>query len=152
MKKFFLFTFIALAFIQVNAQRNGTAPLKKGDLQLNFGTGFSNHGIPVYASLDIALHKDVTLTPQLNIKFDDDNVRFGLLAKADYHWNYLIGIPSDWDFYSGARIGIDFGDDMDVDFGIQIGGRWYFNPKWALNLELAAGTGIGTAIGVSYKL
>jgi len=134
------------------AQKDGVAPLAKGQKQLNFGTGFSNNGIPIYVSMDFALHKDVTLSPEVHVKFDD-KVKGGILLKADYHWNYLIGIPNNWDFYSGARLGFDFGDnDFFPDFGIQVGGRWYWSSKWGMNLEIAGGTGFGTTFGLSMKL
>lgn len=71
MKK--IITLIALSFILTGlyAQKDGVAPLAKGDKQLNFGTGFTDNGIPVYVSMDFALHKDVTLTPEVHVKFDD---------------------------------------------------------------------------------
>lgn len=153
MKKTTLFLSLALIAIFAIAQpKTGIAPLDKGGLQLNFGTGFSNHGLPLYASLDIALHKDITLTPQINTKFEPGEVHFGSLVKCDYHWNYLIGIPSNWDFYAGMRAGFDIGHDFYPEFGIQVGGRWYFAPKWGLNLEFAGGTGYETTFGMSYKL
>lgn len=151
MKKTLLFTMLLLFTAGLFAQKGGVAPLAKGDKQLNFGAGFSSNGLPVYVSMDFAVHKDVTITPQVNVKFDD-NTNFGILFKADYHWNYLIGIPSNWDFYAGARVGVDFGDDTDLDLGIQVGGRWYWSDRWGLNLELGGGTGFGTTLGVSMKL
>ena len=151
MKKISIIILSLLIGVALQAQKGGVAPLAKGDLQINFGTGFSNHGLPVYVSLDIAVHKDVTITPEVHIKFDDD-VRGGALFKADYHWNYLIGIPNNWDFYSGARVGLDFGDDLEPDFGIQVGGRWYWSERWGLNLELAGGAGYGATFGLSVKL
>jgi hypothetical protein len=151
MKKVFLAVALIYASTALFAQKDGIAPLAKGEQQLNFGLGFSTQGIPIYVSYDFSVHKDVTITPQINIKFDD-NIRFGVLFKADYHWNYLIGIPNNWDFYSGARIGIDFGEDVDLDLGIQVGGRWYWSERWGLNLEIAGGTGFGTVVGVSMKV
>ena len=151
MKKITLLITLSFAVTMLLAQNRGVAPLAKGDKQLNFGTGFSNNGIPVYVSMDFALHKDVTLTPEVHVKFDDD-FKGGILLKADYHWNYLIGIPDNWDFYAGARAGFDFGDDFTPDIGIQVGGRWYWSEKWGMNLELGGGTGFGTTFGLSMKL
>lgn len=74
------------------------------------------------------------------------------MVKADYHWNYLIRIPENRDFYAGVRAGIHFGGDIVPDLGIQVGGRWYWNEKWALNLELGGGTGFGTTFGLNMKL
>ena len=151
-KKIGLIVAILFVTTAMYAQNGGVAPLAKGEQQLNFGLGFNNNGIPLYVSYDFAVHKDVTVTPQLNVTLDD-NVRFGFLVKGDYHWNYLIGIPSNWDFYSGLRLGFDFYDGgSDLDLGIQVGGRWYWSERWALNLEIAGGTGFGTTLGVSLKM
>lgn len=151
-KKIGLLLAVLLASITIYAQNGGVAPLAKGEQQLNFGLGFSDYGVPLYASYDFAVHKDVTVTPQLNVNIDDD-VRFGIMVKGDYHWNYLIGIPSNWDFYSGLRLGINFyNSSSDIDLGIEVGGRWYWSEKWGLNLEIAGGTGFGSTIGVSMKM
>ena len=155
MKKITLLAIAILFGFAGFAQGGGVAPLAKGEMQINFGTGFSSRGLPVYASLDIALHKDVTLTPEVHTRLPlegDDDFSGGIMVKADYHWNYLIGIPSNWDFYAGARAGINFGGDIFPDLGIQVGGRWYWNDNWGLNLELAGGTGFGTTFGLSVKL
>lgn len=151
MKKLLLLLTLAFFLTALNAQNGGVAPLAKGEKQLNFGTGFTNWGLPVYASVDFAVHKDVTVTPGVNLKIGD-NFSGGFLVKGDYHWNYLIGIPSNWDFYAGARVGIDFGSELDLDIGIQVGGRWYWSEKWGLNVEIGGGTGFGTTFGLSMKL
>jgi len=152
MKKIITLMTLAFMLTALNAQKNGVAPLAKGDKQFNFGTGFTNHGIPVYASIDFGLHKDVTLTPEVHAKFDK-NFKAGFLVKADYHWNYLIGIPANWDFYAGARAGFDFGgEDLIPNLGIQVGGRWYWSEKWGMNLEFGGGTGFGSTFGLSLKL
>jgi len=152
MKKTVLIVLALLFSAGIYAQNRGVAPLAKGDKQLNFGTGFSSNGLPVYVSMDFAVHKDVTISPQVHVKFDDDDVKGGILVKGDYHWNYLIGIPSNWDFYAGARVGVDFGDATDLNLGIHVGGRWYWSDKWGLNLELGGGTGFGTQFGLSMIL
>ena len=151
MKKITLLIALLVSVSILFAQKNGVAPLAKGEKQVNFGTGFSNHGIPIYASFDIALHKDVTITPEAHMKFGD-GFKGGVLLKADYHWNYLIGIPSNWDFYAGVRVGFDAGGDFFLDAGAQVGGRWYWSDIWGVNLEIGGGTGFGTTVGVSMKL
>jgi hypothetical protein len=154
MKKILLFVLLSFLFSGMYAQGDGVAPLAKGEKQLNFGLGFSNHGLPIYGSFDIALHKDVTITPEVHlwIPFPGNSFGGGAMCKADYHWNYLIGIPSNWDFYAGARVGFSFSDQFYPEFGIQVGGRWYWDEKWGLNVELAGGTGFGTTFGLSMKL
>jgi len=143
---------VALVFISgtIFAQ-SGAAPLSKGDRQLNFGLGFSSNGLPVYAGMDFAFHNDWTAGPVIKLVFDD-NFGFGALGRIDYHWNRLIGIPSNWDFYLGAAMGVISQDEFDFDFGLQIGGRWYWSDKWGVNLEFGGGTGYNTSVGVSMKM
>lgn len=129
----------------------GAAPLSKGEKQLNFGLGFNNHGLPLYGTMDFAIHNDWTLGPVVKIVFGDD-VWFGALGRVDYHWNRLLNIPSNWDFYAGASIGFLAGGDFELDAGVQVGGRWYWSDKWGLNLEFGGGTGYGTSFGLSMKL
>lgn len=131
--------------------QDGVAPLSKGQKQLNFGTGFSGRGIPVYATMDFAFHNDWTIGPVVKVVIDDD-FGFGALGRVDYHWNRLIGIPSNWDFYLGGSVGFIAGNDFDLDLGIQVGGRWYWSDKWGINLEFGGGTGYGSSFGLSMKL
>lgn len=151
MKKLTILFVLAFILTAVHAQNDGVAPLAKGEKQLNFGTGFSSNGLPVYVSMDFAVHKDVTVTPVVNMKFGD-NIKGGFLVAGDYHWNYLIGIPSNWDFYAGAHLGFDFGDAFDPNIGVHVGGRWYWSEKWGLHAEIGGGTGYGTTVGLSMKL
>ena len=151
MKKNYLIIVLAALAMSGMAQRGGVAPLAKGEKQINFGTGISEHGVPAYFSMDFALHKDVTLTPYVNAKFGN-GLYFGGGCKADYHWNYLMGLTKKWDFYSGAHAGFDFGHSVYPQFGIQAGGRWYFNDRWALNAEVGGGTGFASTFGMSFKL
>jgi hypothetical protein len=150
MKKILLVTGMMFMLVSMMAQ-TGQAPLSKGDKQLNFGLGFSGYGLPVYAGMDFAFHNDWTAGPVVKLVIDDDT-KIGALGRVDYHWNRLINIPSNWDFYLGANIGFLSGNDFDLDLGLQVGGRWYWDEKWALNLEFGGGTGYGTSLGVSMKL
>lgn len=150
MKKFTLI--IGLLFVaQFIMAQEGAAPLSKGQKQLNFGLGFSDGGLPTYVGMDFAFHNDWTAGPVLKLIFDND-MKFGALGRVDYHWNRLIGIPSDFDFYTGASAGFLSGDGDNFRWGIQVGGRWYWSEKWGLNFEFGGGVGYGGALGVSMKL
>lgn len=154
MKRLLLLVTLSVFCTGIFAQGGGVAPLMKGDKQINFGVGFSTHGVPVYFDLDFAIHKDITLTPELHavFPFPGHSFRGGFLFKADYHWNYLIGIPRNFDFYAGARVGLSFGDDLFPEFGVQVGGRWYWSERWGMNAEFGFGTGFGATFGLSYIL
>jgi hypothetical protein len=149
MKKITLLVGMILLAATMFAQ--GAAPLSKGEKQLNFGLGFSGRGIPVYGSMDFAIHNDWTVAPVVKLVIDDD-FGIGVLGRVDYHWNRLMNIPSNWDVYLGAGVGFISGDNFDLSLGIQIGGRYYWSQKWGINLEFGGGTGYGTSIGVSMKM
>jgi len=142
-----IIAFIAFAVLGFSQ----SAPLSKGGKQLNFGLGFSSHGIPAYVGMDFAFHNDWTAGPVIKVVIDED-VYIGALGRVDYHWNRLLEIPRNWDFYLGANVGFLSGEDNGLDLGLQLGGRYYWSDKWGLNLEFGGGTGYGTSIGLSMKL
>ncbi len=143
----------ALMFSGLIFAQDGKAPLSKGEMQLNFGLGFSIDGLPVYGGIDVAVHDDITVGG--NMAFDLAGFDYMILnARGDYHWNRLMGIPSNWDFYTGLNLGGSVGMgsyDSGLHLDIHLGGRWYWNEKWALNMEIGGGTGFGSSIGVSMK-
>jgi len=142
------------------------SPLPKGSKQVNFGLGFSSHGIPIYGGMDFAVHDNVSVGFDLSYRGYNNNEYkhsiFGIAGRVDYHWNKLLNIPANWDFYAGANIGFSIwsepddnyhGDDYSgLGLGIQVGGRYYFNDNWGINLELGGGNRMsGGRIGMSYK-
>jgi len=149
---------IILLFVTVNAFAQ--SPIGDGGQQFNFGVGLSNSGFPVYASYDFGVHPDITVAPMVQFNLDGfDYMIFS--GRGDYHFNTLLDIPQTWDFYAGLNVGFAayFGDDngdndgiSGLDLGAQIGGRWYWNDKWGLNLEFAGGKGWGTRFGLSMKM
>ena len=144
----------AMVLVAGTVLAQGKAPLSKGEKQLNFGVGFDG-GVPVYVGIDYAVHDDITIGG--NIGFDLTGFDYmNLTVRGDYHWNRLIGIPDNWDFYAGVNfggaIGLSkyYGNGLHVD--IHVGGRYYWDEKWGINLELGGGTGFASSLGVSMKL
>lgn len=132
------------------------SPIGKGGQQLNFGLGFSDHGLPVYINYDFGVHPDITIAPQAQFNLDGFDYMI-LGAKGDYHFNTIMNIPQEWDFYAGVNLG--FAVDLDgndnyhgLDGGLQVGGRWYWSDKWGMNLEFAGGRGYGGKFGLSYRM
>ena len=151
MKSFSLITILGILSFTIMAQ-SGESALPRGNKQLNLGLGFNTHGIPIYAGLDFAVHNNVTIGPLVKIRFDNNNTSVILVGRVDFHWNQLMGITSDWDFYTGGNLGARFTDGIYLDLGLQIGGRWYFSDKVGLNLEFGGGRGFGTLLGISIRL
>lgn len=149
----------------INAQN----PLSKGQKQLNAGLGFSNWGLPVYVGLDFGIHPDISIGGEFVFhsyreKFGDikytHNI-FGFAFNSNYHFNQILNIPSNWDFYAGLNIGFhiwsspnDYPGDYasGLGLGAQIGGRYFFNDKFGLNLELGGGNAAtGGKFGITYQ-
>ena len=119
--------------------------------QVNFG--------PVYAGVDFALQQDITAGPMINYDwsyYDSDyggfRASFNISGKADYHFGTLLDLSDEWDLYGGVRVGIGFGSHTKFLTGVEIGGRWFWNDKWGLNIESVYGNYWGGNIGVTMRL
>ena len=75
--------------------------------------------------------------------WDDSHVMFLLAGRANYHYQFLDNL----DTYAGLSLGYAWGG---FGFGAQLGARYYFNNKFAGNIEFGGFTGF--ALGVSMKL
>ena len=153
-------TISIFTFAQVDdsaSSQIGKAPLNKGDKQINFGLGLDTDGLPVYAQLDFAVSPDITVSPMVALTAGNSYSFTTIGVHSDYHFNSLLNIPSNWDFYAGANLGFRFymsshSGTSPLSLGLQIGGRYYWNQRWGVNLELGGGAGFGSRIGVSRKL
>ncbi len=120
--------------------------------ELNFGLLGINYEIPV--------HKDITIAPGIGTNFDLDWINIGV--KGNYYFDNAFGISDDaWDVYGGLNAGYSIyngekngKDESDLNLGLQVGGRWFWNDKWGVYLEIAGGnvSGMSPAIGLTVKL
>ena len=153
MKSTFTLVFFLIAIFAFSQ-----SPIGKGGKQLNFGITGTGKYIPAYVSFDFGIHPDITIGPQagLDLAFNYLNLGF----RGDYHFNTLIGIPSDWDFYAGLSSGFSIKlqeNNINVSDGFiisgQVGGRWYWSEKWGLNVELGVGNLFSSGrVGLSVRL
>ena len=161
---------VAFVLLFVTSFSFAQSPIGDGCKQLNFGTGFSNWGIPLYIGMDFGVHPDITVGFNVSFRTYNENwsgdkynqTIIGAFANGNYHFNTLLNIPRQWDFYSGLSSGWVFwnaasgyGGANASGFGIdaQIGGRYYWNDRWGVNLEFGGGNAAsGGRVGVSYKL
>ena len=152
MRKFTLLLGLVLAFtISSMAQ----SPLGSDGRQLNFGFGFGSD-IPVYASYDFAVHKDITVAPRIALDLNGFDW-LTIAGRGDYHFNSLLNISQEWDFYAGLnlgfRVGLGGNTASGLQLGAQVGGRWYWNDKWGLNVEFGGGTTMaGGGVGLSMRM
>jgi hypothetical protein len=116
---------------------------------LNFGGA----GTGLYASIEIPVASAITLAPQLSTDYDFN--QWVVAAKGNYYFDELFGLSSPWDVYAGLNVGwrIDSedNDNSGGNWGAQVGGRWFWNDKWGLNLEFGGGSGVTGGLGVTMK-
>jgi outer membrane immunogenic protein len=142
--------------------------LPEGGKQINAGFGASSWGTPVYVGLDFGVHPDISVGGELSFRsyrqtyFGEkySSSIIGLGANANYHFNHILDIPTKWDLYAGVTVGFYIwnssanyvGDGASgLGFSGQAGARYYFNDKWAVNVEFGGGTVSGGRFGVTKK-
>ncbi len=138
--------------------------------QLNAGVGLSTWGIPIYVGMDFGIDTDISAGFEFSYrnysqryfgrKYSSNIIGFS--GNANYHFNGITDIPTQWDVYAGLNLGFyvwstagDYPGSQSSGLGIgaQLGGRYYFNDKTALNLELGGGNAFsGGKIGLTFKL
>lgn len=130
-------------------------PVNKGQLQLNAGVGLNTwNSLPLYVGLDYGVHPDITIGGELSFltgAYDYNGKHYNngvnISANGNYHFNTIMSIPRNWDFYAGLNLGILHGFYL----GAQVGGRYYFS-NFGLNLEFGGGSAFsGGKFGISYR-
>lgn len=142
-------------FLSFVTLASAQSPIGANGKQLNFGIGIDGYGVPLYVGMDFGVHPDITIGGQLGLNLGFDY--FSLSFRSDYHFNTLLSIPRDWDLYGGLNIGFIAGLDDNysgsgLDIGLQVGGRYYWNNAWGVNLEFGGGNNIsGGRLGLSHR-
>jgi outer membrane immunogenic protein len=154
--------FLFFSLLTLNAQ----APLGKGGRQFNAGFGFSDWGVPIYMGLDFGVHRDVTLGIEGSYRSYYDygyhSSIFGFSGNGNYHFNTILDIPHNWDFYAGLNLGFYVwsspsgyhgSHSSGLGLGGQIGARYFFTPKFGINLEFGGGNAFsGGKFGITVKI
>jgi hypothetical protein len=140
-----------------------------------YGTG----GLPIFAGYEYGLEKNISLGGMIGYSssseeyagwggtygWDYSYILIG--ARGAYHLDLIH--KKEWDTYGGVMLGYSIVSASSTGssiygsygaasasssyfiFGVFVGGRYYFNPNWAVQAELGYGIGI-LSIGVAYKL
>ncbi len=161
---------LILSFLLFSSLIYAQSPIAKGETQLNAGLGLSSWGVPVYIGLDYGVHPDITVGGELSYRSYNDkyaNVSYdhsviGISGNGNYHFNRVLEIPKNWDFYAGLNLGFYIWNSPSnyagshtsgLGLGAQVGGRYYFSDKIGLNLEFGGGNSFsGGKLGLTFKL
>ena len=115
--------------------------------QLNFGL--------IGLSYDIPVATDIAIAPVVRTDFNINYLVVGV--KGDYYFDNLVGLPEAFDVYGGVNAGYAIAMNSSVShsfgIGLELGGRWFWNDKWGLYLELGGGNvGATGGLGITMKL
>jgi hypothetical protein len=164
-KQLFILSFVLLCSLSF-----AQSPISKGESQLNAGIGLSSWGVPLYIGIDYGVHPDITVGGEVSFRSYHDNyanVRYnhsvtGISGNGNYHFNRILEIPREWDFYAGLNLGFYIWNSPDnyvgsnssgLGLGGQVGGRYSFSNKIGLNLEFGGGNAFsGGKLGLTFKL
>jgi len=132
---------LLLALVAIAGMSYGQA--KK---QLNFGLIGLSYEIPVSSA--------ITIAPAAYTNFDLNWLTLGV--KANYYFDELFGLTDPWDVYGGANLGFGIAmndnNDSDLDFGLQVGGRYFWSEQWGVYVELGGGKLGGGAYGIGVTM
>ncbi len=161
----------ALMLLAIGTCAMAQYPLAQGENQLNVGFGFSSWGLPVYIGIDHGVHRDISLGGEVSFRsyrerykdYRYNHTVMGASFNGNYHFNTILDMPVDrWDLYAGLNVGFFYwsspknypgGHTSGLGLGAQLGGRYYFSSKAAINLELGGGNAFnGGKIGLTIKL
>ncbi len=149
---------VAIIMISLSTFAQEQMPLEVGARQLNFGILGSQSGFPIYVGMDFSIRESITLGGEVRPAFWGSTSFLGLVFNADYHFNKLMSIPSTYDLYGGLNLGWDlwFGKNSGssgIYLGAHIGGRYYWNEVWGVNVEIGGGNNYsGGKLGLSMKM
>lgn len=159
----------AIALLFVTSLSFGQGTLAKGKAQLNAGVGLSGWGVPVYVGFDFGVHRDITLGVEASFasyreRWSGDYYRhtiMGFEGNGNYHFNRILSIPKEFDFYAGLNLGFyswsspdGYHGDHSSGLGLsaQVGGRYFFQPNLGVNLQFGGGSAFsGAKLGITYK-
>jgi hypothetical protein len=166
MKKQYLTIVLLVLTSAIYAQHS----IHRGTVQLNTGVGLSSWGIPIYVGLDFGVSNDITLGGEVSFRsYHEDWANnsynqslIGISGNGNYYFNRILKIPANWDFYAGLNLGFYIWNSPNgyhgphssgLGLGVQAGGRYYFTPKFGINLELGGGNSFsGGKFGMTFNL
>lgn len=166
---FAVFAFFALFSTSSYAQYN---PYSDGSGLITVGVGASGWGIPVFLRYEHPVADNITVGGSLSYQSKSyaywKGTYYGLDGRGSYHFNEILNVPDEWDFYGGASLGYyiynwkwkgeHYGYEYDpasgsFNIGLHVGARYFLKENLAVNVELGGGSATsGGTIGVTFIL
>lgn len=141
---------IALALsVSLSGQQHGD--------HLNLGLGLNGIGLPIGVSYDWGFQGDFNLGLGASLALssrDYGGSPIGLGFFTQWYADDLLDLPSEFDAYaSGGVYYYTYKGGDAIDLNISIGGRYYFDDRLGLNIELGGGSVLsGGRVGVTWRM
>jgi hypothetical protein len=172
---------LSVLVIFIASMSFGQMAYKKGDQVINLGIGlggfagaYGSGGIAITGGYEYGVNENISLGGVLGYSSSSEDIFAGygwkytyilIGARGAYHLDLFHnpkidtygGILLGYNIVSSSATGTYYGygaysaSASYLEFGIFIGGRYYFDPHWAVQAELGYGLGI-LNIGIAYKL
>jgi hypothetical protein len=169
---------LSVLVIFIASMSFGQMAYKKGDQVVNIGLGlggfagaYGSGGIAITGGYEYGIHENVSLGGVIGYSSSsEDFYGYGykytyilIAARGAYHVDLLHnpkfdtygGILLGYNIVSNSTTGLYYGygsaSASYLEIGLFAGGRYYFDPHWAVQAELGYGLGI-LNIGIAYKL
>ncbi len=160
---------LIIAFIFVTGFAFGQNSTRDRSNQFNLGVGLSGWGVPFYIGIDHYVSQDITIGGEFSYRNYNEHYKnyyydhsiMGFSGNANYHFNRVLNIPSDWDIYAGLNLGFYVWNSPDsyvgnhnsgLGLGGQVGARYFLSNKVGLNLEFGGGNAFGGGkFGITVK-
>lgn len=168
------FAFVLLFSANSYAQFN---PFDNGVKMLTAGIGFSSWGVPIFVRYEAPVADNITVGGGLSYQtkgetyssYKWNHTIFGITARGSYHFNELLEVNDEWDFYAGLSLGYYVwnqkydGGSTSITYsgagnggfsvGVHLGGRYFVKDNIAINLEVGGGSVLsGGTLGVTFLL
>lgn len=163
---------LAMTFFtsSVKAQFN---PYAENTKMISAGVGISGWGVPIYGRAMFPVAENLTVGGGLSYQSYGYSSNWnlsivGISARGNYHFNELIEIDDDWDFYAGLALNYyvtsynykgpgssnwNSGGPDGLGLGLHVGGHYFVSDKLGINAELGGGSALsGALIGVTFLL
>lgn len=174
-------TLAVLGLFLATATASAQQGLGQNKFQINGGVGFSGWGVPVYLGFDYGIARDFTIGVEASYSskkvsdgyFENRYSIFGFGVNGNYYFDRILKLPKEFDFYAGATLGYASISETTtgpsallpyyesnhtsfavsgVDFGLQVGGRYFFTKNLGLNLQFGGGIHtVGGRFGLTYR-
>ena len=146
--------FLVIVLFSINTITNAQAWDGKGDTKVSAGYEFYGFSIidnigntenAVVSTIDYGISDNISVGTGVKYNFNSTNLYVNL--RADYHFQHIFELSSNFDIYVGADIGLNTVYKQEWDMGLHIGTRFMFTDVVGIYFEIG-NSGIA---GLSYN-